>query len=91
MIRLDFTINNPFINRFGLLSSKFKMLTKHKAVEANIYCTANIIKLLLVYSTRQDHAGLQVEVGLLGYNFELHFYDTRHWNNKNQDWESHDQ
>jgi hypothetical protein len=88
MINLDFTIDNPFSKRFGLLSSKSKMLTKHKAVEANIYCTANIIKLSLVYSTAQDHAGLQLEVGLFGYNFELHFYDTRHWNDKNKDWET---
>ena len=88
MINLDFTIDNPFSNRFKPVASKSKMLTEHKAVEANIYCTANIIKLSLVYSTAQDHAGLQLEVGLFGYNFELHFYDTRHWDNKNKCWET---
>ena len=87
MINLDFTINNPFSKRFGLLLSKFKMLTKHKAVEANIYCTVNIIKLSLSYSTAQDHAGLKIEVGLFGYDFELYFYDTRHWNHITNTWE----
>jgi len=87
MINLDFTISNPFSKRFRILASKCKMLTKHKAVEANIYCTANIIKLSLVYSSRQDHAGLQIEFGLFGYDFELHFYDTRHWDYKTNQWE----
>jgi hypothetical protein len=87
MINLDFTISNPFSDRFRILASKCKMLTKHKAVEANIYWEANIIKLSLVYSTRQDHAGLQIEVGLFGYDFELHFYDTRHWDYKTHQWE----
>lgn len=87
MINLDFTINNPFSERFRILASKCKMLTKYKAVEANIYCTANIIKLSLVYSSRQDHAGLQIEFGLFGYDFELHFYDIRHWDYKTHQWE----
>jgi len=87
MINLDFTISNPFSKRFRILASKCKMLTKHKAVEANIYCTANIIKLSLVYSSRQDHAGLCIEVGLFGYECELNFYDTRHWNYKTHYWE----
>ena len=87
MINLDFTINNPFSKRFRILASKCKMLTKHKAVEANIYCTANIIKLSLVYSSRQDHAGLQIEFGLFGYDCELNFYDTRHWDYETHQWE----
>ena len=87
MINLDFTINNPFSDRFRIVASTSKLLTKYKAVEANIYCTANIIKLSLVYSSRQDHAGLQIEFGLFGYDFELHFYDIRHWDYKTHQWE----
>ena len=87
MIILDFTIGYPFSDRFEIVASTSKLLTKYKAVEANIYCTANIIKLSLVYSTRQDHAGLQIEVGLFGYDFELHFYDTRHWDYTTNQWE----
>jgi hypothetical protein len=87
MININFSIDYPFSTRFEILASTSKLLTKNKAVEANIYCTANIIKLSLVYSSRQDHAGMQIEVGLFGYDFELHFYDTRHWDYKTHQWE----
>ena len=89
MINLDFTINNPFSDLFEIVASTSKLLTKYKAVEANMYRTATIIKLSLAYSIRRNHAGLQLEVGLFGYNFELHFYDTRHWDNKNKCWETY--
>jgi hypothetical protein len=28
---------------------------------------------------RSDHAGLRVEIGLLGYDVEFQIYDVRHW------------
>jgi hypothetical protein len=31
-------------------------------------------------SGRQSHAGLAIEMGLLGYSFLFNFYDNRHWN-----------
>jgi hypothetical protein len=31
-------------------------------------------------STRQSHAGLDLELGILGYSFNFRFYDGRHWN-----------
>ena len=87
MINLDFTINNPFSDRFEIVASTSKLLTKYKAVEANMYRTATIIKLSLAYSIRRDHAGLQIEFGLFGYDCELNFYDTRHWDYKTHQWE----
>ena len=87
MINLNFSIGYPFSDRFEILASTSKLLTKYKAVEANIYGTATIIKLSLTYTIKRDHAGLQIEVGLFGYECELHFYDTRHWNYKTHYWE----
>lgn len=86
MINLNFSIEYPFSERFEILASTSKMLTQHKAVEANIYCTANIIKLLLAYSIRRDHAGIRIEFGLFGYECELHIYDTRHWDYEINQW-----
>ena len=86
MINLNFSIEYPLSERFKILASTSKMLTQHKAVEANIYCTANIIKLSLAYSIRRDHAGFRFELGLLGYEVEFHMYDTRHWDNENNTW-----
>jgi hypothetical protein len=31
---------------------------------------------------RRDHAGLRVEIGLLGYDFEFQIYDVRHWDDE---------
>ena len=87
MINLNFSIGYPFSDRFEIVAATSKLLTKHKAVEANIYGTATIIKLSLAYSIRRDHAGLQIEFGLFGYDCELNFYDTRHWDYKTHQWE----
>ena len=87
MININFSIDYPFSTRFKILAGTSKLLTKNKAVEANIYCTANIVKLALAYAIRQDHAGLRMEFGLFGYECELHLYDTRHWNDKTHQWE----
>ena len=87
MTNLNFSIEYPFSDRFEIVASTSKLLTKYKAVEANMYRTATIIKLSLAYSIRRDHAGLQIEFGLFGYDCELNFYDTRHWDYKTHQWE----
>ena len=88
MINLNFSINNPFSERFNIVAASGGLITDHKAWEANIYCTANIVKLTLVYSIKQDHAGLGIEFGLFGYECEFRIYDTRHWDNDNKCWET---
>ena len=35
-----------------------------------------------------DHAGIRLQFGLLGYEIELHIYDSRHWNIKTNTWET---
>jgi hypothetical protein len=35
---------------------------------------------MLNWSFRQSHAGLDIELGLLGYCVRFNFYDNRHWN-----------
>jgi len=88
MINLNFSIDNPFSERFNIVAASSGVITKHKAWEANIYCTANIVKLTLTYSIKQDHAGLVIEFGLFGYEFEFRIYDTRHWDYENKCWEN---
>ena len=90
MINLNFSIDNPFSERFAILASTSKKLTKHKAIEASAYRAATIITLSLDYTIKQDHAGLRVVVGLFGYECEMHFYDIRHWSYEKQQWETYD-
>ena len=35
-----------------------------------------------------DHAGIRLQFGLLGYEIELHIYDSRHWNYTTNTWET---
>ncbi len=90
MINLNFTIENPFSDRFETLASTSKILTKYKAVEANVYRTATIVKFSVAYSIRRDHAGLRIEIGLFGCDCEFHIYDTRHWDYENKCWTVYD-
>lgn len=90
MINFNLSIVNPFSDRFSMVSSSSKLITTNTAIEANIYRTATIIRLTLEYSIRQDHAGLRIEFGLFGYDYELQIYDTRHWNYKKKAWEIYD-
>jgi hypothetical protein len=38
------------------------------------------------WTVRQSHAGLDLELGLFGYNVHFQFYDNRHWNVKEGCW-----
>jgi hypothetical protein len=82
MIHIQFNIENPWGTRFNPLGSiGGKFFTKNKAWELEHYYNANsIFDLEFMYTTRRDHAGLRVMVGLLGYCIGATIYDVRHWN-----------
>jgi hypothetical protein len=86
MINFEFRLENPFSNRWDMLYLSSKLLGKHKAVEANIYRTNTIISISLKVSIKGDHAGIHIMGGVLGYEGELHFYDTRHWDYEKNTW-----
>ena len=90
MINFNFFIVNPFRDHFKIERCFHGTLTKYKSWEANSYRTSNIVALALSYTTKGDHAGLQIEFGLLGYNFEFCIHDIRHWDYEKNQWESHD-
>jgi len=39
------------------------------------------------YSIREDHAGFEFSLGILGYGIHFHFYDTRHWDYESESWQ----
>lgn len=86
MINLNISLSNPFSDRWGCIVTKFFSFGK-KGLELNVYKTNTIVNAELHISTRCDHAGLHLMLGLLGYEAELHFYDTRHWDHENNCWE----
>jgi hypothetical protein len=79
MIHYSFRIKNPYSNRFQHAVTKHGIVTQNKAWEFNVYRTATIFSNSLEFTMRGDHAGLRLEIGLLGYDVEFQIYDVRHW------------
>ena len=89
MILLQFNIYNPWSDTWTILWNKSGSFSKNKAFEFNGYRTNRIITVDFDLTFRGDHAGARVMLGLVGYDIELHFYDTRHWNYNTNTWETY--
>jgi hypothetical protein len=89
MLYLGFRISNPWgKNKFVNLRNKSWLVSKNKAIELE-FCRSDdvIVNGSFNISTRSDHAGVHITLGLLFYVVDFNFYDTRHWNYKTNDWE----
>jgi hypothetical protein len=86
MISLELSIKAPFHKRFMLLESNSKKVSKNKSWEVSKYKTNVIVLLGFHWTTRQDHAGITLDLGLLGREYQFCFYDIRHWDYKNDKW-----
>jgi hypothetical protein len=91
MIEFNFEIENPYYsaNDFKNIWDKSGQLTENKAWELQLYKNSDcIVGLGFRFSFRgRDHAGLQINLGLLGYRFDMMVYDIRHWNHAIDSWE----
>jgi hypothetical protein len=88
MINLNFNIRNPYSNRFENIKCwTGSTFVKNKYWELQIYKSADILDVGLTATHRQSHAGIRLSFGLLGYNVEAQFYDNRHWNSEENQWE----
>jgi hypothetical protein len=89
MIQFDFEIQHPYPkNNFKAFWNKHATLSKHKALETEIYKDPEcIFGLGFRFSFRgHDHAGLRINLGFFTYRFDMHIYDTRHWNHETNSW-----
>ena len=48
--------------------------------------TAELFRIEFEVTTQQDHAGCNLEFGLLGYGASFTMYDNRHWNHEENRW-----
>jgi hypothetical protein len=90
MINFNVTVSNPWSNRWDTLWTRSRFLSANKAVEFNGYRTNSLINIDFRLSFRTDHAGFHLMLGLFGYEVELHFYDTRHWDSEWDTWVNYD-
>ncbi len=88
MIYFNVNIRNPY------WAERFKNIwwkaggtpLKNKFWEIQILKNDNLFRLEFGFTVRQDHAGLNLELGLLGYEIHFTFYDNRHWNHEENRW-----
>ena len=87
MINLKFDLSNPFSDRWANVYNTGGYLTENKSWEFQIMKTNTVVDASLCFTTRNDHAGLTLELGLLGFSGHLTIHDNRHWDYKNKCWE----
>lgn len=80
MINFNFGLSNPFSHRWETVYYKDKLFPNKKGAELQVVKDNNIISIGIRYSIRTDHAGISLDIGLLGYSVMFSYYDTRHWN-----------
>lgn len=81
MISFNFNIRNPWSNRFeNLWNRVYDTPFKYKFIELEVTRDFTIISFMFNWTVRQSHAGLDLELGVFGYNAHFNFYDIRHWN-----------
>lgn len=84
MINITLAIANPFLKRdfHSIKTKNFSTPLKNKFIELQVSRDMSIIGASVMLTTRCSHAGLLLEFALLGYCFEFNFYDSRHWDYK---------
>ena len=80
MINICFNITNPWSDTFkNLWCRAYRTPFKHKHIELEVLRYSTVVSFTFRWTVRQDHAGIEVEAGVLGYNIHFQFYDNRHW------------
>jgi hypothetical protein len=91
MIHINFSINNPWrwpkFHHSGNIHGK---ITKNKSWELEYYRCSNIVEFNFNFTVRQDHAGCELTLGLLGNNIHANIYDRRHWDNETNSWKEYE-
>lgn len=94
MFSFNVRIANPWAkNKFQNIWNTWKQITKNKVVELQITKgSTELIGISFDFSFRnQDHAGIYVEAGIVGYTASVTIYDRRHWDHAADSWcEYHD-
>lgn len=89
MIYFNINISNPYWwNRWASIKSwTGDTPWRHKHWEIQIMRVSNLFRIVFSWIVREDHAGANLELALFGYQIDLRFYDSRHWNTETNTWE----
>ena len=87
MIYFNVNIRNPYWSRFKDLWCKSgETPFKNKYWEIQVIEHDNLFRVEFEFTVRQDHAGVNLELGIFGYEIHFTVYDNRHWNDKEGCW-----
>jgi hypothetical protein len=88
MIYFNFNIRNPkWWDRFELINCWMGATPiPHKFWEIQVMKGPELLRFEFEVTTQQDHAGMNIELALLGYHVGFTIYDTRHWNSEEGRW-----
>ena len=79
IISLRAQISLPF-EHFNNLGCLYGRIGKNMAWELeHTQYSGSLFDIDFSWSIREDHAGLEIGLGLFGYGVSFRMYDTRHW------------
>lgn len=79
MINVSLALRNPWSQRFRSIMNRHRTISAHKTLELSVYQSNCILEFSInVTGFRQDHVGVHLDLGLLGYTVDLSLYDHRH-------------
>lgn len=81
-----------FRKKFQLKSFDFfcyeKRVLKNKLIETQLtFWPTLLTEASITYRGRTDHAGISMDIAILGLNFIVSFTDRRHWDDDKDTWE----
>ena len=94
MINLKFAIEYPLtrVSFNHIFRRAWSTPFKHKYLELEVFQDCeNLLHFNFDWTTRCDHAGIKLELGLFGYELMFHLYDSRHWDYHANTWVANDQ
>lgn len=86
MIYFGFNIANPWCKRWENTWNYIANPFKHKYLELELFKDNTILSFSFRWAIRESHAGVMIDIGLLGYSVNFNFYDNRHWNSEEGRW-----
>lgn len=87
MIDISFNISHPFEVEFkNFWCKSCSTPFKHKYVELELHTIETLIGFNFLWTTRRDHAGIDIQLSLFGICLHFNFYDNRHWNDQEGRW-----
>ena len=88
MLNFSLKLLNPFCKEyFENIFCTAWQLSKNKFLEFEItYFSKTIIDIDFSITTKCDHAGVSLEVGILCISMHINLYDSRHWNETTDAW-----